>query len=181
MNTAHKMALVLLFSLLTLSTIAQDRTKFNGEWKLNDVKSDSIGHFPLCLFGGGDRMRSRIMKIAAKADFLTVDVASESADGSLVIRQEKLAFNAKESEVTYIGKPREQSTAWWSDDGQTMTVNSVRTFGPNNETADFKVTEEWRLSNDRKSIFVKVTTSSGARVDVMRLVYDRQLAADYRF
>ena len=42
-------------------------------------------------------MRSKTMKIAAHADFLTVDVASSSVDGALVTRQAKLIFDGKES------------------------------------------------------------------------------------
>jgi hypothetical protein len=37
-----------------------------------------------------------------------------------------------------------------------MTVNSVRSFDTNGETADFKVTEVWKLINDGKSISVLV-------------------------
>lgn len=94
-----------------LTSMAQDHNKFSGEWKLNESKSDSVRQFPLCIFGGGDRMRSRTMKIAGHAGFLTVDVASESADGSLVTRQEKLTFDGKETEGTFVGRPREKSGA----------------------------------------------------------------------
>ena len=127
-------------------------------------------------------MRSKTMKIAGHADFLTVDVASESADGALVTRQEKLTFDGKESESTFVGSPREKSTARWSDDGQTMTVNSVKSFDTNGEKADFKVTEVWKLINDGKSISVQVNSSSiSGGENTMKLVYDKQLAADYRF
>ena len=74
----------------TLTSMAQVAAKFTGEWKLNESKSELVQQFPLCIFGGGDRMRSKIMKIAGYRDFLTVDVASSSADGALVTRQEKV-------------------------------------------------------------------------------------------
>ncbi|GEO09259.1 hypothetical protein SAE01_17550 [Segetibacter aerophilus] len=162
--------------------MAQDFNRFSGEWKLNVSKSESVQQFPLCIFGGGDRMRSKIMKIAGLGDFLTVDVASSSSDGELVIRQEKLIFDGKESEATFVGRPREKSTAKWLDLGRTMTVNSVRSFDIDAKKADFKVTEFWKLINEGKSISIQVksTTSSGGE-NTMNLVYDRQLAADYRF
>ncbi|MEO6000525.1 MAG: hypothetical protein ABIN89_27020 [Chitinophagaceae bacterium] len=176
-----KTVLLLTAGFFTLTSMAQDRGKFSGEWKLNESKSDSVQQFPLCIFGGGDRMRSRTMKIAGHADFLTVDVASESADGALVTRQEKLTFDGKESEATFVGRPREKSSAKWSDDGQ-MTVTSVRSFDTNGEKADFKVTEVWKLINEGKSISVQVnsTTMSGGE-HTMKLVYDKQRAVDYRF
>jgi hypothetical protein len=165
----------------TDSVTPASRADFSGEWKLNESKSDFAGQFPLCIFGGGDRMRSKTMRIARHADFLTVDVASSSPDGALVTRQEKLTFDGKESEVTFVGIPRAKSTARWSDDGQTMTVTSVRSLDANGEKIDFKVTEVWKLINDGKSIFVHVNSSSTSGERTMRLVYDRQRAADYRF
>lgn len=163
-----------------INTVA-NHASFSGDWKLNESKSEFIGEFPLCIFGGGDRMRSKIMKIAGHADFITVDVASSSVDGGLVIRQEKLTFDGKESERTFVGSPREKSTAGWSDDGQTMTISSVRSFDVNAENADFKVTEIWKLINDGKSISVQVSSNSDSGNNIMKLVYDKQTAVDYRF
>ncbi len=177
-----KAVLLLTAGLFTLTSVAQDRANFSGEWKLNESKSEFVRQFPLCIFGGGDRMRSKTMKIAGHPDFLTVDVASASPDGALVTRQEQLTFDGKESEATFVGRPREKSTSRWSDDGQTMTVNSVKSFDTNGAKADFKVTEVWKLINDGKSISVQVnsTTISGGE-NIMNLVYDKQLAVDYRF
>ena len=102
-----KSVLLLTAGFFTLTSMAQDRANFSGEWKLNESKSELVGQFPLCIFGG-DRMRSKTMKIAGQADFLTVDVASSSPDGALVTRQEKLTFDGKESEATYVGTPRNE-------------------------------------------------------------------------
>jgi hypothetical protein len=176
----NKWIFLLAVGLCTLTGMAQDHVNFSGEWKLNESKSELIGQFPLCIFGG-DRMRSKTMRITAQADFLTVDAASSSPDGALVTRQEKLTFDGKESEVMYVGAPREKSAARWSEDGQTMIINSVRSFDPNGKTADFKVTEVWKLINGGKSISIQVHSSSASRENTMQLVYDKQLAADYRF
>jgi hypothetical protein len=164
-----------------IASMPAGRTNFSGEWKLNELKSESVRQFPLCIFGGGDRMRSKIMKIAGYADFLTVDVASSSLDGALVTRQEKLTFDGKKSETTFVGSPREKSAATWSDDGRTMTVSSVRSFDSNGEKADFKVTEVWKLVNDGKSISVQVKSNAPSGENTMKLVYDKQWAVDYRF
>ncbi|MBA4053951.1 MAG: hypothetical protein C0490_04495 [Marivirga sp.] len=175
-----KWVLLLAVGFFTITSMAQDRANFSGEWKFNESKSELVGLFPLCIFGN-DRMRSKTMKIATQADFLTVDVATSSANGELVTRQAKLTFEGKENETTFVGSPRNKSTARWSDDGQTMTVKSIRSFDPKGETADFKVTEVWKLINDGKSISVQVTSSSTSGEKTMNLVYDKQWAADYRF
>jgi hypothetical protein len=169
---AGKMSVLFLTAgFFTLTSMGPDRANFSGEWKLNESKSE-LGQFPLCIFGG-DRMRSKTMKIAAQADFLTVEVVRSFPDGALVTRQEKLTFDGKESEATYVGTPREKSAARWSDDGQTMTVNSVRSFDANGETADFKVTEVWKLINGGNSISILVNSRSISGEDTMKLVYDK--------
>lgn len=179
--TGKKTVLLLTAVFFILTSTAQNHANFSGEWKLNVSKSE-INLFPLCIFGGGDRMRSKTMKIAGHAGFLTVDVASEAHDGALVTRQEILTFDGKESVATFVGSPREKSTARWSADGQTLTVNSVRSFNTNGEKADFTVTEVWRLTNDGKSISVQVNSRSiSGGENKMRLIYDKQWAVDYRF
>ncbi len=158
-----------------LPNAAATRANFSGEWKLNESKSDRIENFPICIFGGNhDHVRSKTMKITEQADFLTVDVPSPSIGGELVPRQEKLTFDGKEREAIVVGSPREESTARWSDDGQTMTVISVRSFATIAEEPDFKVTEVWKLINDGRSISVQVNASSISRENTMKLVYDRQ-------
>jgi hypothetical protein len=167
-----KPVLFLFAGFFTLTSMAQDRANFSGEWKLNESKSE-ITQFPQWCIFGGDRMRSKTMKIAAQADFLTVSVVSSFPDGALNTRQENLTFDGKASETTYVGTPREKSVAKWSADGQTMTVHSVRSLDANGGTADFKVTEVWKLINDRKSIFIQVNSSSISGENTMNLVYDK--------
>ncbi len=158
-----------------------DHPNFSGDWKLNESNSELGEQFPLCIFGGGDRMRSKIMKISVNAYFLTVDVASSSSDGELVMRQEKVTFGDMETAATFVGIPRVQSAARWSDDGQTMTISSARFLKDDGEKIDFKVTEVWKLINEGKSISVRVHSSSTYGERTMKLVYDRQRASDYRF
>ena len=177
--TGQQWILFLIVGCFTLSGMSTGNVNFSGEWKLNESKSN-YGKFPLCIFGG-DRRRSKIMKIATYADFLTVDVASASPDGALVTRQEKLVFDGKQNEATYVGVQRNKSSAGWSGDGQTMTVHSVRSFDKNAKTADFTVIEVWKLIDGGKSIAIEVNEKSKSGEHKMMLVYDRQRAADYQF
>lgn len=176
-----KWILLLIVGCFTLSGMAPAHVNFSGEWKLNESKSKMGGKFPLCIFGG-DRMRSKTMKIATHADFLTVDVASSSPDGALVTRREKLVFDGKQNKITYVGMRREKSSASWLADGQTMKVHSVRSLDVNGKTPDFTITEVWKLINGGKSISIQVNEQSiSGEEHTMTLVYDKQLAADYRF
>ena len=181
---------VIYFTVQAQQKNSAHRADFSGEWKFNESRSELIAKFPLCIFGN-DRMRSKTMRIVGYKDFLTIDAASSASDGALVTRQYKLIFDGKEREATYVGNPRDKSTARWSDDGQTMIVNSARTmtnpvrpfntFGTNGKTEDIKVTEVWKLINDGKSISVQVKSRSNSSENTMKLIYDKQRAVDYRF
>jgi hypothetical protein len=146
------------------------RASFYGEWKLNKSKSELAGQFPVCIFGEGDRMFSNTMKIAGYKDFLTVHVTSSSPEWPPVKTEEKLIFDGKERKATVFGHPRDESTARWSDDGQTMIVNSLKSFYTKGKEPDVKVREVWKLINDGKSISVQVNAGENIR----KLVYDKQ-------
>ena len=118
-------------------------------------------------------MRSETMKIAAQANFLIIDVVSSSFDGALVARSEKLTFDGKESEFTLFKRGKTFSVKW-SDDGKTMTVNSLVYLDINGEKQEFKVTEVWQLINDGKSISLEANAKStfvGERT--WKFIYDK--------
>lgn len=169
--------IILLTGVICLAVQAQQkndthRTSFSGEWNLNEAKS-GIEDFPVCILGEGDRIRSKRMRIAEKETFLLVESTSSSSDGPPITRQEKLAFNGKESKTTIVGWPREMSTAKLSNDGQTMTVIFSRSFQNSGEKADFIVTEVWKLINGGKSISIHVNSKSTDGERAMTLVYDK--------
>lgn len=146
------------------------RATFSGEWKLNKSKSELAGQFPVCIFGEGDRVFSKTMKITGYKGFLTVKVTSSSLEWPPAKTQEKLIFDGKERKATVFGHPRNESTARRSDNGQTMIVNSLKSFHTKGKQPDVKVREIWKLINDGKSMSVQVNAGK----DVRKLVYDRQ-------
>jgi hypothetical protein len=153
----NKSVLLLTAVFFTLTSMAPRRANFSGNWKLNESKS--VRGNSLCIYDSGDRMRSDSMEIAGHADFLTIDVVSSSSDGALVTRREKLTFDGKESEVTLIRRGK-TFTVKWSDDGKTMTVNSIVYLDINGEKQEFKVTEVWKLIDDGKSISLQANAKS---------------------
>ena len=168
---ANKSVLLLIAVVFTLTSMAPHRANFSGKWKLNESKS--VRGNTLCIYDQGDRMRSDAMKITEHADFLTIDVVSSSSDGALVKRSEKLTFDGKESEFTLFKRGKTFSVKW-SDDGKTMTVNSLVYLDINGEKQEFKVTEVWKLINDGKSISLEANLTSaliGERV--AKHVYDK--------
>jgi hypothetical protein len=135
-------------------------TNFSGEWKSKE--SISMGGNIVCLYDEGDRMLSKTMKIAAQADFLTIEVPNTSPGAALATSQEKLAFDGKESEINHGRERGKKFTVKLSPDGQTMTVNSIVhlmtavPFSINTRRQQFVyITEVWKLSNDGKTISVQ--------------------------
>jgi hypothetical protein len=49
-----KWVMLLTAGFFILTSMTQDRANFSGQWKLNESKSELVGQFPLCIFGGGD-------------------------------------------------------------------------------------------------------------------------------
>jgi hypothetical protein len=164
------LVVVICFPVLAQQKSGTHRASFVGKWKLNKPKSDLTGPFPVCIFGEGDRVFSNAMSIAGYKDLLTVQVTSSSPEWEPVKKQEKLIFDGKEREATVFGWPRDESTARWSDNGQTMTVTSVKSFYTKGKEPDIKVKEVWKLINDGQSISVQVNV----RNEMRKLVYDRQ-------
>ncbi|WP_192346344.1 hypothetical protein [Algoriphagus sp. Y33] len=136
------------------------RANFSGEWKSN--QSISMDGNIVCIYDAGDRMRSKTMKIAEQADFLTIEVPNPSPEAALATSLEKLTFDGRESQINPGPERGKKFTVKWSPDGQTMTVNSlvhlmVHTPYKVNarEQMLVSVTEVWKLSNDGKSITVQ--------------------------
>jgi hypothetical protein len=165
------LVVVICFPVLAQQKNGAHQANFIGKWKLNKPKSELAGPFPVCIFGEGDRMFSNTMNIAGYKDFLTVQVTSSSPDWKPVTKQEKLIFDGKEREATVFGRPRDESTAKWSDNGQTMIVTSLKSFYTKGKEPDVKVTEVWKLINSGKSMSVQVNLRKG---EMRKLVYDRQ-------
>ncbi|MDP4283770.1 MAG: hypothetical protein Q8891_05065 [Bacteroidota bacterium] len=143
------------------------RANFSGEWKSGE--SISMGGNIVCCYNPGDRMLAKTMKIAEQANFLTIEVSSSFPGTAPVTSQEKLTFDGKESQINHGPERGKKFTVKWSDDGQTMTVNSIvhlMVATPYNvnvlEQMVVYVTEVWKLSNDGKSISVQANAKSNS-------------------
>lgn len=168
-NVLYSLAIVLVGVIYVLVQAQQKngahRANFSGQWKSKE--SISMGGNIVCTYDKGDRMLSKIMKIAEQAGFLTIEVPNPSPGAALVTSQEKLAFDGKTSEINYGPGRGKKFTVKLSADGQTMTVNSIVRlmvaipYHVNVQKEEFiYVTEVWKLSNDGKSISVQANAKS---------------------
>ena len=162
--------IILLTGLINFSVKAQQknynyRANFSGEWKSKE--SISMGGNIVCSYDEGDRMLSKTMKIAERADFLTIEIPNTSPGAAQAPSREKLAFDGKETQVSHGPERGKKFTVNYSADGQTMTIKSIVYLmvpNPNNvnvqEQALVYVKEVWKLSNGGKSIVVQTNAKS---------------------
>ena len=141
------------------------RTKFSGEWQSKEPIS--IGGNIFCSYVEGDRMNSKTMKIVEDPNFLTIENLSPDPGASSTVRQEKLVFDGKESQINNGEGNEKKFTVKLSDDGQTMTIKSIVYFMNGTpyqinvrSEAFTNVTEVWKLSTDGRTISVQANAKS---------------------
>jgi hypothetical protein len=141
-----------------------DRANFSGEWKLNEGKSE-LGDF-------GGRFAARAIKVEQKEDAISIARTTPGFNGGdPVTTTMTLTFDGKETESTGFGGSKRKSTAKWSEDGQTFTINHTTLFERDGQTSEFKSTETWTLKDGSLSI---VTVSSSPRGEsTTKALYDK--------
>jgi hypothetical protein len=113
------------------------------------------------------------LKLDGQADNLAVQRFATSPDGSDITSNEKLTYDGKETESTVFGNTKKKSTAKWSDDGQTLNVNSTIVFERDGQSFEVKVTEAWKLVEAGKVLSVESTSTSQMGTNTMKLLYDK--------
>ena len=152
-------------AILLSFTSMPDRANFSGEWKLNEGKSE-LGDF-------GSRFAARSIKADQKADAITIARTTPGFNGGdPVTTTVTLTFDGKETESTGFGGSKRKSTAKWSEDAQTLTINSTTTFERDGQTNEFKGTETWTLTKEGSLSLVTVASSPRGE-NTSKAVYDK--------
>ena len=160
-----------LFCLLAPAAIAvsfvsmPDHASFSGDWKLNEGKSE-LGEF-------GARFAPRSVKVEQKQDNITIAKTRPGFNGGdPVTTTVTLTFDGKETESTGFGNSKSKSTSKWSEDGQTLTINSVTAFERDGQTTELKATETWTLTKDG-SLSIVTVSSSPRGESTLKCVYGK--------
>ncbi len=162
-----KLSFILVAAFICLSSTAAilfANADFSGEWKLNEQKSD-LGQF--------GRMAARTLKITEKADGMSIERSSKTPIGDDYTATDKLTFDGKETENVVFANNKKKSTTKWSDDGQTLTVNSTITFDRNGETMEIKVEENYKLIDNGQGLSVESTSNSNWGTNTMKMIYEK--------
>ena len=126
--------------LFSFTTVA-DRANFSGDWKLDESKSE-LGEF------GGRVARS--IKADQKDNDITIERTTPGFNGGdPVTTTVTLTYDGKVTESEGFGGSKRKSTASWSGDGSTLTVNNTIIFERDGQTNEFKSTETWTVNKRR--------------------------------
>lgn len=154
-------AFVVLFSSFVVTNAP---VNFSGEWKLNESKSE-LGQFP--------QFAPRKVNVTASDTAATVVRFSVDQNGQEQSSTETLSYSGKETESTVFGAMKKKSAVKWSEDGKTMIVNGVINFERDGQTTEIKLKEDWKLSDDGKTLTIASASSSSFGENAMKMVFDR--------
>jgi len=155
---------VSIFLLSSASAFAQ-KSDFSGAWTYTESKSK--------LPESGFRMIATKITVTQNDLTLNIERVSKNRDGDERITKEVITLDGKECENVVYQDRKRKSTATWSADGKSLTINSVMTFERNGETMEMKSSEVWSLAEDKNSLTLE-STSNGRNGEVKAtLVYDK--------
>ena len=163
-----KSTILIAAGILTVCTSATDiaSVDFSGEWKLNEQKSE-LGQF-------GGRSAKTIKVTSSDAKGISIERTSTNQNGEAVVRKESLTFDGKESESAGgFGNSTRKASAKWSDDGQSMIINSVTTFDRNGEKMEVKQKETWKLGDSGQTLTIESNSTSSFGESTTKLVYEK--------
>lgn len=152
-----------LLSLLSGSLIAQP--DFSGSWTFNESKST---------LGEGPMMSATSMTINQQADLISIDLVQPSFDGGEMKRSEKYTLDGKESVNKGMMDSSIKTITTWSDNKKELNFAKAIVFDMNGEKMEIKITDEWIISDDGKTLTVKSAMSSPMGDTNQVLVYDKK-------
>ena len=140
------------FILFSFTTVNY-RANFSGDWKLDESKSE---------LGNAAGRTARSLKAEQKENDITISRTTPGFNGGdPVTTTYTVTYDGKVTESEGFGGSKRKSTGKWSDDGLTLTNNSVMNFERDGQTMEFKSNETWSLTSD--GLLSVVTHSSSPR------------------
>ena len=162
-----KISLVLLAIILGLSVSVNSfaqKANFAGTFKLNEGKSN---------LGDGPMRPAYEMAVTQDDNSLSTDRKSQGRDGEERVQTSKYTLDGKESENPGFMNSVSKSTANWSADQKSLTINTTTSFNRDGETMEMKSTEIWTISADGSTLNIDSTRQSPMGEMKLTLVYDK--------
>lgn len=150
--------------MITSANVFAQNPNFSGTWTFNESKSSTADM----------GFRRPATKITVTQDDLVLNAErlSKGRDGEDRIRKEKITLDGKECENVMFQDRVRKSVATWSADGKLLTIKSTMTMDFNGDSREFKSSEVWKISDDKKVLTIE-STSDGRDGEVKStMVYD---------
>jgi len=152
------LSVVLVLTGTVLADAQSGKTNFAGSWVFNAEKSPQPEN------GGNQRMGGGDFTVTQDANLLTRSRTGQ--DGTT--RVTKYTLDGKES-INNSGRGESKSTANWSSDGKSLTIDSKINFNGNERT----ISETWSLL-DAKTLKI-LSTRQGQNGEVkVTMIFDRK-------
>jgi hypothetical protein len=147
------------------------KANFAGSWALNAAKSTQP---PAGGQGGGQRMGGGgDFTATQEANLLTVSRTRTGQDGTANTTVLKYTLDGKES-INTNQRGDSKSTAKWSADGKTLTIETSRTMDMNGETRTIKSSEAWTLTDAKTITVVSTRNGQDGTPVTTTMVYDKK-------
>jgi len=159
---------ILCITLLAAACLpAAEPADLSGEWIFSEAKSvlDENGVMFLPV---------RLVLLQAGND-LTVQKVFSSPDQGEFTGDEKLTLDGKECKSDFMNSPR-TSTALWSANGDTLTIDTRIEFDMNGEKSEMIMKEAYSLKDSGGVLYVGHTSKSTWGERKLSLIFDRKEA-----
>jgi hypothetical protein len=137
----------------------------SGEWTLNKEKS-TFGEF-------GENIAPKKITISSTDNSITIERLSPNFNGEDYTSKEVLTFDGKETESVMFANNKKKSTAKWSTDGQSLSINSKINFDIQGQMTEIKQDEVLKLTPEGQLSVQTVSNSSFGTLE-MKLIYDKK-------
>lgn len=142
------------------------KAKFSGTWILNESKSD---------FGDYGRMwASNKLIIVQKWRKMSIERFSSGPTGEEYNVLENYTMNGEECENPIFEQSKKTSTVTWSDDKQSLTINSKLELEFEGQEMIMDTIETLTLEDDGKALVITGTAMTDYGDMVVKFIYDLQ-------
>jgi hypothetical protein len=142
------------------------KAKFSGTWILNESKSD---------FGDYGRMwASNKLIIVQKWRKMSIERFSSGPTGEEYNVLENYTMNGEECENPIFEQSKKTSTVTWSDDKQSLTINSKLELEFEGQEMIMDTIEAFTLEDDGKTLVITGTAMTDYGDMVVKFIYDLQ-------
>ena len=162
-----KLLVVVIAIISAVVAYAGEKANFTGQWTLNQEKSKFDDMGPAFL--------PATMVVAQIDNELTVQKTFKSDFADDFTAEEKMTLDGQECKSEFWNSPR-ITTALWTENGDTLTIDSKTKFDMDGETSEMILKEKWTLAEEGNLLLIKHFSSSNFGERKITIAYSKMEA-----